>query len=968
MCKSRKSFSEYTAVQNGRSVLSAKSSAELKAIGCGTVILQVRTDRSWINAKLENVLHVQDLNKNLFSLTAVTARGMTVTMDSEKCVVKRGDHVVATGRKQGKLMYLNTELSEECYAAGGDAELWHRRLGHVSFSTLNTMIADGKLAGAPMESGNVCEVCATAKQSRKPFSSTKEELEARESARKDTAVCSDVLGPITPISKSGHKYIATFILMKSRYLTIYPMRNKNEVCAAFQNFLKEIRTTARLKIKVLRSDNGGEYWNKSMKTLCDDKLIKHEFTVPHNPEQNGIAERTNRTLVEMTRCILKESGLDKSYWCEAMMTAADIRNVLPNTSNQHSSPFELVFKRAPRLDHMRVFGTECYAHVPKQKRKKLDDTGVKCVFLGYAKQRKAYRLLEVSDGSIVISRSVTFAEAPLVKVPRDAMEGVFDITNDNDAEDINNEGGAEEGFRTPPTRPRQEPAFRYEQEFPNLRRGQFNLDDFEADHDSLYCLHTEDDDGERAVTYDEVMKSKYNGEWLHAMGSEMKSLEDHQTWTLVDMPSDKKAIGCKWGFRIKRDPNDSIVKFKARLVAKGFTQRPGIDYTETFAPVARKESINAVAAIAAEEDMEAENVDVDTAFLYGDVEEELYMDQPDGFADQPTRIRSACWDKNSTYSIVIVYVDDLMIFSRTKDDIAEIKEALRSEFSIKELGDLKYCLGIEIHRKREKMIVMNQRAYIKRLAEKSGVDKCKDIYTPADSSAKLMKSSEDEYFVAKYPYRELVGALMYLATSTRPDIAYAVGEVAKFCERYNKSHWVAAKRILKYLKTTQDVGLVFNGGIKGELVGYADANWAGDLDTRRSTTGYVFFFNGSAISWKSKRQPTVATSSTEAEYMALYNAIQEAVWLRQLLKDLGYENKGTTTIYQENQGCIALAKNPAYHTRTKHIDIKFHFLHEKVESKTVELEYKPTDEMMIADGFTKALARANTISSSMGYA
>ncbi|POM77343.1 RxLR effector candidate protein [Phytophthora palmivora] len=289
----------------------------------------------------------------------------------------------------------------------------------------------------------------------------------------------------------------------------------------------------------------------------------------------------------------------------------------------------------------------------------------------------------------------------------------------------------------------------------------------------------------------------------------------------------------------------------------------------------------------------------------------------------------------SKCSIVIVYVDDLMIFSRTKDDIAEIKEALRSEFSIKELGDLKYCLGIEIHRKRE-MIVMNQRAYIKRLAEKFGVDKCKDVYTPADSSAKLMKPSEDEYFVAKYPYRELVGALMYLATSTRPDIAYA--------------------RVLKYLKTTQDVGLVFNGGIKGELVGYADANWAGDLDTRRSTTGYVFFLNGSAISWKSKRQPTVATSSTEAEYMALYNAIQEAVWLRQLLKDLGYENKGATTIYQDNQGCIALAKNPAYHTRTKHIDIKFHFLREKVESKTVELEYKPTDEM-IADGFTKVLAR-----------
>ncbi|KAH7472327.1 Retrovirus-related Pol polyprotein from transposon TNT 1-94 [Phytophthora ramorum] len=394
--------------------------------------------------------------------------------------------------------------------------------------------------------------------------------------------------------------------------------------------------------------------------------------------------------------------------------------------------------------------------------------------------------------------------------------------------------------------------------------------------------------------------------------------------------------------------------------------------------------------------MEAENVDVDTAFLYGDVEEELYMDQPDGFEDQVnptkkcllmqalygTKQAARQWNSklnkhlegqgfhrsaadpcvyvrrsDSKFSIIIVYVDDLMIFSRTKAEIGEIKKALKREFSIKELGELKYCLGIEIHRNRDdKTIVMNQRAYIQRLAEKFGVEKCKAVHTPADSNSKLVKPSEDEDFVPRYPYRELVGALMYLATCTRPDIAQAVGEVAKFCERYNKSHWVAAKRILKYLKTTQDLGLVFNGGTKGELIGYADANWAGDLDTRRSTTGYVFFLNGSAISWKSKRQPTVATSSTEAEYMALYNATQEAVWLRQLLLDVGCECVGATTIFQDNQGCIALAKNPAYHSRTKHIDLKYHFLREKVEDKVIVLEYKPTDEM-IADGFTKALAR-----------
>ncbi|KAG6612000.1 RxLR effector candidate protein [Phytophthora cinnamomi] len=836
MCKTRDAFHEYSAIKTARSILSAKNSANLKILGFGTIVLRVWTGSSWINARLENTLHVEDLNKNLFSLTAATARGMTVTMDSERCVVKRGSQVVATGRKQGKLMYLNTDGGEECHVAENDVGLWHRRLGHVSFSTLNSMVKDGKLSGAQVAPGTVCGVCATAKQARKPFSSTEKELEARESARNDTTVCSDVLGPVTPASKSGYKYIVSFILMKSRFVTIYPLRKKSEVCEAFKKFLKEAETSAGIKVKVLRSDNGGEYCNAAMETLCDDKMVKQEFTVPYNPQQN----------------------------------------------------------------------------------------------------------------------------APLATARKEGSQEVIDIIGNDEEEERTEEPSVEEGFRTPPTHPRREPdnhsgptdsvptrgsstpgrdgeeewmvrparkrrgVVRYQDEYPGTRRGEFNLDDFEGEFDSLYCLLTEDDDGERAVSYDEVMRSKYKDEWLRAMESEMKSLEDHRTWTLVDMPSDKRQSGAR------------------------------VDYTETFAPVARKESINMVVAIAAEEDMEAENVDVDTAFLYGDVDEELYMDQPDGFEDQSnptkkcllmqalygTKQAARQWNSKlnkhlesqgfcrsaadpcvyvrrsgSKFSIIVVYVDDLMIFSKTKADITGIKEALKREFSIKELGELKYCLGIEIHRDREsKVIIMNQRAYIQRLAEKFGVENCKAVHTPADSNSKLVKPSEDEVFAPKYPYREL------------------------------------------YLKTTQDLGLVFNGRTKGELFGYADANWAGDLDTRRSTTGYVFFLNGSAISWKSKRQPTVATSSTEAEYMALYNATQEAVWLRQLLKDVGAECVGATTIFQDNQGCIALAKNPAYHSRTKHIHLKYHFLREKVEDKIIVLEYKPTDEM-VADGFTKALAR-----------
>jgi len=613
---------------------------------------------------------------------------------------------------------------------------------------------------------------------------------------------------------------------------------------------------------------------------------------------------------------------------------------------------------------------------------------------------------------------------------------VIDLVDNSEENQVPNDVPTSGSYQTPPTGPRMEPmhvegepsdrptgavptqrsstpgrdseneervrpvrkkqaVVRYEQEFPNLRRGEFNLDDYEAEYDAAYCFNAEDD-GESASTYEQVLQSKHKDEWLRAMESEIQSLAQHETWTLKDLPSDKKAIGCKWVFRIKREPSGKIVKHKARLVAKGFTQRPGEDYFETFAPVARKESINVALALAAEQDLVIENVDVDTAFLYVEVKEEIYMDQPDGFEDaqQPNKkclLRKALYGTKQAarewnnrlnahlqeqgftrsaadlcvyvkrseheFSLIIIHVDDLMLFARTQEHIDDIKRMIKSEFSIKELGPLKYCLGIEVRRDMaEKTIRMDQRGYIKRLAEKFGVDKCKDVHTPANESEKLTKLGDDDVFVPKWPYRELVGALMYVATCTRPDIAHAVGEVAKHCERHGQQHWIAAKRILKYLKTTADYSIVFDGKSKGELLGFVDASWASDLDTRRSTTGYVFFLNGSVVSWKSKRQPTVATSSTEAEYMALYSATQEAVWLRLLLNGLGCASEMPTTICQDNQGCIALAKNPVFHARTKHIDIKFHFLREKVEAGVIELEYKPTDEM-IADGLTKGLGK-----------
>uniref|UniRef100_A0AAV1U5H8 Integrase catalytic domain-containing protein n=1 Tax=Peronospora matthiolae TaxID=2874970 RepID=A0AAV1U5H8_9STRA len=713
---------------------------------------------------------------------------MTVEITRNECVVKRGGKPVATGRKQGFLLYLNADYGTECHMAEDDTEVWHRRLGHVSYGTLNAMVKDGRIKGATVKSNVACDACATSKRVRKSFKSSDEDSDTSEKSRSDVVVCSDILGPITPASKSTVSNIVTFIKMKSRYVTVYPLRKKSDVASAFKRFYQDIKTASGTKIKVLRSDNGGEYRNETMNSFCKAKFIKQEFTFPYNLRQNGMAERMNRTLTS---------------------------KILPNASNKNSSPHEMVFKKVPRIDHMRVFGAQCYAHVAKEKRKKLDDSGVRCFFLGYAKDQK----------------TVTFAEHSVSKASKSRDTRVFDVIKEEEsveaslpddedkpapvteqelrtpplrAQNSSHHGPSDRPSDTIPTRASSTPGrngeeewmvrpvrkkrgvVRYEQEFPSHRRGHFNLDDYEGDFDSFYCFSAEEDE-EQASRYQEVMKSSYKEQWLQAMKSEMNSLEEHSTWKLVDMPPGKKSVGCKWVFKIKRDPSGEIIKFKARLVAKEFTQRPGIDYNETFAPVAVKESINTVLAIAAAEDLEAENVDVDTAFLYGEVEEEIYMDQPDGFEDKGspkkkcllqkalhgTKQAARQWNnklsqhlvdqgfKSSAadpcvvvrvakeeYSIIVIYVDDLMLFCKTKGHIASIKNSLMEEISIKDLGDLKYCLRIEIHRKRgDDTIKINQKAYITRLSEKFGVENWKDVQTPPGSSSKLIMMGQEKEFV-----------------------------------------------------------------------------------------------------------------------------------------------------------------------------------------------------------------------------
>lgn len=497
-------------------------------------------------------------------------------------------------------------------------------------------------------------------------------------------------------------------------------------------------------------------------------------------------------------------------------------------------------------------------------------------------------------------------------------------------------------------------------------------------------------------TWKQAKESSQWNQWKQAAREEYESLVQNQTWELVDRPKDRKVLRAKWVWKMKRGAHGQIVRYKARWVVKGFEQIEGIDYLETFASVVKPMSYKAIFAIVAALDWELEQMDVKTAFLYGLIDVEIYVEQPQGCATgkgKVCRLRKALYGlkqaprvwyntlttflKTLGYDpldsdmsvftghglIIAIYVDDLLIAGPDKARIQGLKTALSSHFKMTDLGPCSYYLGMEVTRDRlNRTLRLSQRGYLEKVLEQFGMQDSKPVATPMETSAKHMVRSDDHWTAKpedRSRYQSAVGFLMYAMLGTRPDLAYAVSVVSRFASNPNEHHWSAVKRILRYIKGTLELNLVFSGKL-GNLTGYSDADWAGDHDTRRSTSGYVFNVGSGAISWSSKRQPTVALSSCESEYVGQTNAIKEAIWLRRFLSQIKPDQFNTiaaTVIFCDNQGAIALTKNPVFHSRTKHIDIHQHFGREKVQSGEVELTYTPT-ELQVADGLTKALDKS----------
>lgn len=662
--------------------------------------------------------------------------------------------------------------------------------------------------------------------------------------------------------------------------------------------------------------------------------------------------------------------------------------------------YELWSGKKTTLNHLRKFGAEAYVHVPKQFRSKFESKSKKMILVGYDRDSSNYRVFDPATSKITVTRDVVFNESKSNK-NQDEESSYTTFTYETiDTQDVDAqiEKNIQEVI--------QEERCNIE-EVENIDNNQELQGRVLRDRSALRPPTRYNDELNLACaaivtgepqTYKEAVSSEDAEKWEQAMAEEMASLKKNKTWNLEPLPPTRRAIDCKWVYKIKRKPDGSVDRYKARLCAKGYLQQKGIDYSETFAPVVRYDSVRVLLAIATINDMDIKQFDVKTAFLYGELTEEVFMKQPEGFVSvDPSLVCSLkkslyglrqsprCWNGKFTEFLtefnftqlkadkcvfwaeyegeeifLALYVDDGLIMCKKREIINKILRELGSQFEIK-VSDPECFVGLEIKRDRKaKKTFISQESYITRLMEKFNMQDCKPSAIPADPNTELTndqspKSEIEMEYMRKVPFREAIGSLMFAAIVSRPDIMFAVSQISRFLQNPGQKHWAAVKRILRYLQGTKDVGIVYNGDTS-DLKMYADADFAGDVDSRRSTSGYISILANGPITWCSQRQKCVARSTTEAEYVAASNAAREIVWLRALLQELTGKMNEPTKLMMDNQSAIKLIKNAEHHKLTKHIDIKFHFIRECADNATLEAMYIPTHNQL-ADFLTKSLPR-----------
>lgn len=891
-------------------------------------------------------------------------------------------------------------------------ELWHKRMGHISDETVDKMLRNNSKYNIDCAAGPDHINCHTCVEQKATKGTHDSKLVQNEDKPGDVLFV-DLCGPMPVPTWSNKRYAMVIVDGCTRYSWVFLLRQKSDAYAAFENFICDFKTQHGIAPRRFHSDNGVEFTSKKLRELLTAHGVRHTFTAAYTPQSNGMVERMNRTMMERVRTLLQTAKLEQKFWGEAVHQAIFLINRTPRKQLDYKTPFELFYKKTPDLSKVKTFGCLAYTTVPDQLRRKLDPKARQHIFLGFSKG--LYKVFNLESKIVFGCRHVICDEntfpgfgpvdngehASTVEFNVDSIDEndrvaqTGEVEPETDVTTVAHEGeqgSSSQRPQLPVHRPFSDTEFEqltyYPAPAPAPRRS--------ARLQNRAAANTAAANPD-VYTFAEAMKSEHAAEFKTAMLKEFTALKERDTWCLSPRSDVKTVLPSKWILQIKRNQDGSVARYKARLVILGNMQ-PTEDLDSTFAPVIDFTTVRTNLSVAVRRKEHVEHVDVPNAFVNGDLpeNEQVGMLQPKLFED-PTypqyilkilksiyglRQAPRVWHKNlrgtflklgltpmqyaesGFYGIldnehvrVLVYVDDILIMSRSRKAIQAVKNCLKENYGLTELGDISTFLGVNV-RRGDGFFTLDQEFYIDKTIKLAGMNDCKPARTPMDpglygelTETRTRTDAEDAEMKG-VPYCQILGKLLYVSTKTRPDICFAVGILSRHMHAPRPVHWNALKRVLRYLSGTRSYGLVIR---PTDMIvrAHADADWAGGTD-RKSISGFFVSLGGVPVMWRSGKQTCTALSSTEAEYVSLSTCAREVHWLLKLCAELGIHQTEAVSIFQDNSGSCSWANDSANFGRTKHIDVRLHFVRDLVQNGKIEIKQVPTDKML-ADMLTKPL-------------